>query len=89
MPNLRLAELCRFPRICRELHAGCFSLPILSDTLISIYTDTFDAQIYRSPNFAGFSEYSDARFRRSEKKLSPLVNIGSFKQTYLFALFFR
>ena len=28
----------------RELHAGCFSLQFLSDTLISIYADTYDAK---------------------------------------------
>ena len=81
MPNLPFAELCRFPRIYRELHDGCFSLLFLLDTSISNYVDTSDP----TPNlpFADLCRPVSAnmlildRFRRNEKKLSPLVKIGS------------
>lgn len=86
MPNLPFAELCRFPRICRELHDGCFSLPFFNIQLRKYFR--CDAKFTVCwPLPAGFRKYADTRFRRNEKKLSSLVRIGSLnKLIYLLYL---
>ena len=70
------------PRVaCRLCHS---SVPL---RFLNIHLRRyFGYQIYRLPNFAGFREYSDIRFRKNDKKLSLLIEIGSLKLIHLFIL---